>query len=532
MRQSALSAFKYNTFAVMWLAALVSNIGTWMHSVGAAWLMVDLSASPLVISLVQTVTTLPIFLFALPAGTLADIFNRRTILLIANVSMFVVAIVFAVLVWHDMVSSATLLFFTFLLGVGVAFMAPAWQAVIPQMVPRGQLPQAVALGGISINLSRAIGPALAGILISVYGIESPFIANAASFTLIIVALLWWKNLPSPSNADLPSERVCSAMVAGMRYACNSSPLKATMWHVLGFMFFANAYWGLLPIIAKDNLGGGATFFGILTGAVGLGAVLGALLLPYLKTRLHANQLVMIGTLGTAMITGYFAIVQFQAIAIIASLIFGISWILVLVSINVSAQQALPQWVRARGLAIFMMVFFGGISLGAAFWGWLAGIASVKVSMIVAAIGGLIFALFSYRFKLQQGESLNFCPSHHWPQPLVHDAIEDFGGSVIIQIHYIIADEDRRDFLQALYKLKPARQRGGAYSWGVYEDAELKGHFVEHFKQASWVEHLRHHERVTQTDKQLQIAVQAFHQGQEKPKVGHFIATYPIKRVAS
>lgn len=531
-KESALSPFKHRTFAVMWLAALISNIGTWMHSVGAGWLMTDLSPSPLIVALVQTASTLPFFLFALPAGALADIFNRRTVLLISNGLMFGAAIIFALLVWKGMASSTMLLLFTFLLGAGSAFMAPAWQAVIPKMVPKDQLPQAVALGGISINLSRAIGPALAGVLITFYGVTAPFVANALSFIAIILALLWWKNVTPASMSNVPPERVFSAMKAGIRYARNSAPLKATMWHVLGFMFFANAYWGLLPIISKETLQGDAAFFGMLMGAVGFGAVLGAFLLPSIKAKLSANQMVAIGTVGTASITGLFALMQDQNLALAASLIFGISWILVLASVNVSAQQALPDWVRARGLAVFMMVFFGSMSLGSAFWGWLAGVTSIETSMLAASLGGIAFIAFSYRSELQQGKDLDLTPSHHWPEPAVHEAVKDHQGPVIIQIHYEVAQQNRDAFLQALYTLKPARLRDGAHSWGVYEDTEQQGHLIEHFMEDSWAEHLRHHERVTHADKPLQDAVLAFHQGAQPPKVLHFLAAASPKRKSS
>lgn len=531
-KESALAPFKHRTFAVMWVAALISNIGTWMHSVGAGWLMTELSPSPLIIALVQTATTLPVFLFALPAGALADIFNRRSLLLITNILMLGAAVAFALLVWSGMASATILLIFTFLLGAGAAFMAPAWQAVIPKMVPKEQLPQAVALGGISINLSRAIGPALAGLLITMYGIASPFVANAVSFVAIIIALVWWKHATPAANNNLPPERVFSAMKAGIRYAYNSAPLKATMWHVLGFMFFANAYWGLLPVISKQTLQGDAAFFGMLMGAVGFGAVLGALLLPRFKAKLSANQMVAVGTLGTSLITGYFAIAVDQNLAIAASLIFGISWILVLASVNVSAQQALPDWVRARGLAVFLMVFFGSMSLGSTFWGWLAGVTSVETSMLAAAVGGIVFILFSYRSRLQQGKDLDLAPSRHWQVPHTHDAVRDSEGPVIIQIYYQVANKDREVFLDALYALKSARQRDGAHSWGVYEDTETKGRFVEHFKEDSWAEHLRHHERVTHADKPLQDAVLAFHQGDERPQVLHFLAAFPTKRNAS
>lgn len=528
VNESALAPFKHRTFLVMWLAALVSNIGTWMHSVGAGWLMTELSPSPLVVALVQTATTLPIFVFALPAGALADIFNRRTLLLITNIVMLLAAVVFSLLVYNKSVNSTTLLLFTFLLGSGAAFMAPAWQAVIPRMVPEESLSQAVVLGGISINLSRAIGPALAGVLITFYGVAMPFFANAASFVVIIAALFWWKNvMPKPSD-NLPPEKVFSAMKAGVRYARHSKPLKATMWHALGFMFFANAYWALLPIISKQTLSGNASFFGILMGAVGIGAVVGALFVPKLKTILNANQFVVVGTLGTSLVTGYFAVVSSQVTAVLSSLFFGLSWIMVLASVNVSAQQALPEWVRARGLAVFMMVFFGSMSLGAAFWGWLAGETSISSAMLTAAVGGTVFILLSFRAELQQGKDMNLHPSHHWSMPITRHGVEHNQGPVIIEIRYEVMPEDRNAFLHAVYKLKIARQRYGAHNWGVYEDVEQEGKFVEHFMETSWAEHLRHHERVTQSDKPLEEAVLAFHTGAPRPAVTHLLAAYPVK----
>lgn len=525
-KESALAPFKHRTFLVMWLAALISNIGIWMYSVGAGWLMTQLSPSPLVIALVQTATTLPILIFALPAGALADIFNRRTLLLITNTLMFCVAVLFSALVFQGAVNSTTLLLFTFLLGTGTAFMAPAWQAVIPRMVPEEKLSQAVALGGISVNLSRAIGPAFAGVLITFYGNSSPFFVTAASFVAIILALFWWQNKMPQSGDTLPPERVISAMQAGVRYARHSKPLKATMWHVLGFMFFANAYWALLPIIAKDTLSGNASLFGILMGAVGIGAVSGALFLPKLRAVLNANQLVATGTLGTSLIAAYFSIASSQIIAVFASLLFGLSWIMVLASVNVSAQQSLPDWVRARGLAVYMMVFYGSMSLGAAFWGWLADMTSIQTSMLAAAIGGATFILFSFRAELQQGKHLNLNPSNHWPTPQAQRGLDNSQGPVIIEIRYSVRPDDRDAFLNALYELKTARQRDGAHSWGVYEDIEQEGKFVEHYMEDSWIEHLRQHERVTHADRQLQEIVQAFHTGEEPPEVSHLLAAYP------
>ncbi|HPE59459.1 MAG: MFS transporter [Thiothrix sp.] len=524
-KPSALSPFKHRTFAIMWLAALISNIGTWMHSVGASWLMTDLSPSPLLISLVQSAAMLPMFLFALPAGALADIFNRRTLLLLTNGFMFVAAILFAILVWRGEATALWLLLLTFCLGAGTAFMAPAWQAVIPRMVPREDLPQAIALGGISMNLSRAVGPAVAGILISLYGLASPFVLNAASFIFIILALVWWKyQSPTPSRT-LPPERVFPAIRAGTRYAWHSQPMKNTLWHVLGFMFFANAFWGLLPLISRSQLAGGASFFGFMMAAIGIGGVLGAFLLPTFKARLSANQLVALGGVGAALVIALLAFTRNQALALGASFVFGLSWILVLSTLNISAQVALPDWVRARGLAVYLMTFSGSMSLGAAFWGWLADAASIRAAMLGAAAGALIFIAFARRFELQQGENLDFSPSHYWPEPVTYQEINHDAGPVLVQVRYRIDPTNRTAFLEALYALRASRKRNGAYRWGIYEDTRQPGAYVEYYLEETWAEHLRHHDRLPHADTPLQEAVLTFLTNGKPPQVRSYLAAH-------
>ena len=524
-QSTALSPFKHRTFAILWLASLVSTIGSWIHAVGAGWMMTSLSDSPFMVSLVQSITTLPIFLFALPAGALGDIYNRRQLLLITIVCMLLAAVTFAVMSWFEWVSAFSLLLFTFLLGVGAAFSAPAWQAVIPNMVPKSELPQAVALGGISINLSRAIGPAFAGVLITSYGIASPFVANVCCIVFIVLVLKWWQYQPTQQNETVPKERFFSAMKAGVNYASHSAPLKATMWHVLGFMFFANAYWGLLPIIAKDLLGGDAAYYGFLMALTGFGAVMGALFLPTLKKQFNANQLVALGSLGTCLVTGYFSLAGSKLMALMASFLFGMSWILVLASVNVSAQQALPDWIKARGLALFMMVFYGSMSVGSAVWGLVADATSIQTSVLIAALGGMVFILLSHRAKLQQGADLDLTPSQHWPAPRVNSVVSHDVGPIIIQVAYLIKEEDRSRFLGAIHQMQPARKRQGAYNWGVYEDVAQPGRFIEHFMENSWADHLRHHERVSGEDQAVQETVYGFHRGDDRPDVMHFIAQH-------
>jgi MFS family permease len=510
-KESALSPFKYRAFRIFWLAALISNTGTWMNSVGASWLMVDLQSSPMMVALVQSATTLPFFLLALPSGALADILDRRKLIVTTNVMMMSTAFVFAYLVWKHEINPISLLVLTFLLGAGAAFTAPAWQSLVPGTVPKAQLSQAVALNSININLSRAIGPAIAGVLVTKYGIA------------IILTMLLYRQEQAKTLSTLPKEKVGRAIRAGIRYALFSKPLQATMLHAFGFMFFANAFWGLIPIIAKQHLQGDAAFFGYLMTAIGVGGVLAGLSLPTLKPRFKANSLVIIGSFGIAALTAFFAIVSTQWQALVAGLSFGICWVLVLSSVNISAQQSLPDWVRARGLAVYLMVFFLGISLGSAFWGWIAKHYSINIAMNAAALGAVLFMLFTYKLKLQQGAEMDFTPSLHWPVPIATQSVDFDQGPVMVTICYHINRQDKHAFLQAIHKLRAVRMRHGVYRWGVFESTEQPGQYLEYFMEDNWAEHLRHHEHLPKEDKILQDRVLVFHQGEQPPKVTHFIA---------
>jgi MFS family permease len=454
---------------------------------------------------------------------LADIIDRRKLLIIINVFMMLAAALFAFTVWKNEASALVVLGFTFLLGAGGAFMAPAWAALIPGTVPKENLSQAVALGSININLSRAIGPAITGILVTQYGLTAPFAANAVSFITVIVAVFFWRQEHSYSASTIPPEKVWRAIRSGVRYSLFSKPLQATMLHAFGFMFFANAFWGLIPVIVKQNLLGNAAYFGNLMAAIGVGGVLTGLYLPAFKRWFKVNTLVMIGTLGTATVTGYFAVATSQWRAIAAGIVFGIGWVLVLSNVNISAQQSLPDWVRARGLAIFLMVFFGGIILGSAFRGWIANLYSVSDAMYGAALGAILFMILTCKIKLQQGGELDLTFSLHWPVPVVAEALDFDHGPVMVTICYQIKPLDKQAFLRAIYQLKAVRMRNGVFRWGVFENIGKPGQFLEYFMEDNWAEHLRHHNRMPKQDKILQDQVLAFHEGEEPPKVTHYIS---------
>ena len=364
---SAWSPFRNPTYAVLWTATVFANIGVWMYSAAAGWLMTELTIDPLMVSLVQVATSLPMFLFALPAGALADVVDRRRLLIVVEIAIVVVAAPFAALVALDLVTPLSLLLFTFVIEAGAAMAAPAWQSIVPLLVrSKEELPGAVTANSVGVNISRAIGPALGGVLASGLGVAAPFWVNAFSNVGSIAALLWWRP-PAAARSRLPAQRLVSAMRSGIRYARNNPPLRATLLRAICFFIFASAYWALLPLVARSQIGGGATLYGVLLGAIGVGAIGGALILPRLKARLDADRVVLAATIGTAVALGLFGAAREPWSALIASLLAGACWIAAVSNINVSAQFALPEWVRGRGLAVYVTVFSGAMTLGSALW---------------------------------------------------------------------------------------------------------------------------------------------------------------------
>jgi MFS family permease len=518
------SPFRHTAFTVLWAATVVANIGTWMYNAGSAWLMTTLNADPFIVSLVQVMTSLPMFLFALPAGALADIVDKRRFLIAVEGVTTVLSAIIAAFVWLDLVTPAILLLFTFLLGVGAALTAPPWQSVVPQLVPKRDLAPAVAANSVGINISRAVGPAFAGIIIAAFGIAAPFWLNAVSNLGIIGALLWWRS-PQNATTQLPAERFFSAIRTGFRYARHNRHLRATLARAVAFFLFASAYWALLPLVARNQISGGPELYGILLGAIGAGAVGGAFALPWFNRRLGPDRLVAIGTFGTAVTLVLFGFAREPAIALVASIIAGVSWIAVLASLNVSAQVALPDWVRGRGLAMFVTIFFGTITGGSAMWGQVASTLSLPDAHFIAAAGALVAIPITWRWKLQTGTAIDLTPSMHWPTPIIAFEVEPDRGPVLVTVEYRIDPHNREAFLRALAKLAHERRRDGAYAWGVFEDAGDEGRFLETFLVESWLEHLRQHERVTNADRILQTAVHRYHL-EGAPKVTHFIAAEP------
>ncbi len=518
---SPLAPLQRRVFATLWLATVASNVGTWMNDVGAGWLMTTLAPSPTMVALVQTATTLPVFLLALPAGAIADIFDRRRVLLTVNLVMAVAAAAMTLLVATDAMTAELLLVFTFLLGAGAAFMAPAWQAIVPGLVPREELSAAISLNSVGVNVSRAIGPALAGVLIAAVGLYAPFLINALSFIGIIAALWLWRG-EMHGDSRLPPERVLPAMVAGLRYARRSRPLQRTILRAVAFFVFASAYWAMLPLIARDVLGGGSGLYGLLLGCIGAGAVGGAVMLPKLRRRIEINRLVLFGALGTAAAMAAMSTVPSAAAAALAALLAGASWIAVLSSFQVAAQTALPNWVRARGLSLFLTAFFGAMSGGALLWGLVASQIGVAPTLLVAASALAVAAIVSLRIRLQKGDGAEHAASLHWPAPPIVPPEEADTGPVMVTVDYRIEAAHEPTFRQLMATLRESRLRDGAHSWHLFRPLEEDGVLRETFLLPSWTDHLRQHERVTEADKRLQAEIRALLPEGEAPLVRHHL----------
>ena len=515
---SAWSALRHPVFRGFWIAVLASQIGTWMQNAGAAWLMASLAASPALVALMQTATSLPTFLFGLPAGALADVVDRRKLLLLTQSWMLGAALVLAVVTIAGVVTPALLLVLTFAIGIGVALTGPAWQATSPHLVPPEELPSAVALNGVAVNVGRAVGPAAGGLLLAAAGAGAVFLANAASFVGMLVAVGRWK--PTTRERTLPAERLPGAVRAGLRYLRHSPPLRAVLVRTGLFVCGASALFALLPLVAKNELGLGSAGFGLLLAVLGVGAIGGAAVLPRLRARLAIDPLVVSSTVVFAGALVALALGESPWVAFPAMLLAGVAWISLMASVNVAAQTSTPRWVRARALGSYLLVFQGGLALGSVVWGVVAALTSVPTALLAAAafLGAGLVAV--PRFRLRRPREHDLTP-YQWPEPLVDGEPEHDSGPVLVTVEYRVDPDRAAEFVEVMRELGRTRRRDGAYRWGVYRDVADPERFVETFLVESWLEHLRQHERVTQADRLLEDDVQKLLR--DGPEVNHFVA---------
>ncbi|MDO5056947.1 MAG: MFS transporter [Lautropia sp.] len=520
---SNFAPLRQRLFAVLWLATLVGNTGSFLRDVASSWLITDLSSSPAAVALAQAAASLPVFLLAIPAGVMADILDRRRFLIGIQLLLAGVSLCLMLLSMAGAHSVATLVGLTFVGGIGAALMGPTWQAIVPELVDRQHLRSAVALNSLGINIARAVGPALGGLALASLGAAFTYGMDVLSYAFVIAALLWWKR--PAAEADALAERFPGAFRAGLRYARASRELHVVLFRAFLFFAMASSVWALLPLVARQVLNGGPGFYGVLLGAVGAGAIVGAVLLPRLRNRLGNDGLMLAAALSSAVVMVFLASAPPQWAAVAALLLLGAAWITALTTLNSVAQGILPNWVRGRSLAVYLTVFNGAMALGSLGWGAVAQGIGVPMTLVCAAVALSLVGLLAHRIKLPRGES-DLRPSNHWPEPLVAEQVANDRGPVLIHIEYRVAPEDRAAFLAAVHRLAPSRRRDGAYAWGVAEDTAEPGLFLEWFQVESWAEHLRQHRRVSMTDADLQAEVQRFHRGEGKPVVRHYLGDVP------
>jgi predicted MFS family arabinose efflux permease/quinol monooxygenase YgiN len=496
-------------FRWIWIATLVSNIGTWMQTVGAQWLLVGRPNAAALVALVQTATTLPVVLFALPAGVLADIVDRRRLLIASQVFQTLVAGAMAVLSARGTLPPALLLGLTFLLGSGATFSLPAQQAIIPDLVPRADLASASALGGMNMNLARAVGPALAGAAVAKLGATAVFGLNAVSFVVFAIVLAAWR----PPRADREGrERLGAALLAGTRYIRHAPVIRRILLAAALFSIPASAVWALLPVVASHRLGLGAGGYGVLLGALGVGAVGGAVALPRLRAGLSDSRMLLLSFCAYAVVM--VAIGSTRSTPVVALLLVpaGLAWIAVLATLNAEMQLFLPGWVRARGLSIYQIVLLGGMAVASAGWGLVADWTGLAHALHIA--GGLLglSALALVRWPLADVGGLDRSPAIYWPEPhLVLEPAPD--APVLVSVTYMVAPENVAAFLDAMERVRRSRRRTGAARWELYRDGEEPRRFVELYLVRSWEEHLRQHAgRYTGTDRDFEESARALAEG--------------------
>ncbi len=525
---SAWAPFRHRLFAAMWGAQFVSNVGSWMQTVAAQWLMLSLTSSAAYVALVQTAAGLPVVLFAVLAGTVGDLVDRRRFLLVTQALMLVAAAALGALALAGLVTPWVLLALLFAVGTGQALTSPTWQTLQPELVTPAERPQAISLGAVNQNLARAVGPAIGGVLLAATSSGTVFLVNAATFAAVLAVVFAWHSAARPADV-LPREHVGEAIRAGGRYVAASPALRVILIRAALFIFFASAVWALLPLIAEDTLHLGSGGYGLLLGAVGIGAVAGAVLLPRLRARLSPDTMLMTGSLGMAVITLALAFAHAVVVAALALVIGGTCWILALSTLNSVYQLSLPQWIKARGMSFYLVVFQGGNAIGSAVMGIAAAHAGLSPILAVAAAGLALGPLAALRWKFQDIAPEGLLPAGDWPAPHLVSAPGTGtgatpGGPVLVSVQYRARAGQADELMAALQDTRFSRRRTGATSWRAWRDAADPDRILEEFVVASWTEHLRQHERVTVRDQARLDRLAALTDPDHPPAVTHWLAT--------
>jgi MFS family permease len=482
----------------LWLALLAANIGTWMQTVGAQWLLVTHSHAETLVAAVQTASMLPILLFALPSGVLADAFDRRHLLISVQGFLAGVGILMTVLTATGHMRPPLLLTLTFALGTGQALTLPAWAAVIPQLVPRDQIRSASALGAISVNVARAIGPAVAGVLVAEAGVAVVFGVNAATFVLFAATLIRWK--PRDAKPTESPERFTAALRAGGRYVRYSPTLRRMLLRIVLFILPGSALWALLPLVASDQLGTGSHGYGLLLAALGAGAIAGGIALPKLRARMSVSKLLAVAGLLFGLVLLDVATLNDLTAVTVALAPAGAAWVVVLANLNAEIQLFLPNWVRARGLAVYQVVFAGGQAIGALAWGGVAQVIGLELTFLLAAAIMLLDSVALALWPLPDLRDVDREPAVIWPEVSLAVHPDPQAGPVLVSSVYQVRPERETDFIEAMRLVRGTRLRTGALRWGLFRVGEEPQRFVEVYQLATWDEHVRQHDgRFTAAD---------------------------------
>ena len=523
---SAWEPFRIRIFRMLWIAALVSNIGSWMHLVAAGWLMTSLTTSAALVALLQSANSLPSFLLGLPGGALADVYDRRRLILVTQSIQLLVAALIGVLAITGTVTPWALLGLTVLLGAGTTLGLPAYAAITPDLVPARQLPAAISLNSVTITASLAVGPALGGVLVAWAGPGPVFLLNAASFVAVLVAVWTWHE-PKRVSA-LPPEHVLSATRTGLRYVVNAPEFVAVLVRAIAYVTAFSAVPALLAVVTRTRLGGSAADYGLLLGFAGLGGVTSAFVLPRIRQRVNADILVLAATAAYTCTLLAVGTVSNMALLIPFLLVGGFAQLTTMSSLNIAAQQVLPAWVRGRGLAVFMLTFQLGIAGGAAIWG--AAATSIGLSRTFMAAATLMAASTALAplFRLSTADHIDVRPAYH-PEQYTPVQVQPDDGPVLITTEYDIPEHRLPAFVTAAHRLKQVRRREGALNWALFEDVERRGTHIENYLMTSWAEHRRQAERRTNNNQKLLDEIDNYHDGNEKPRtrylLGHHFRRY-------
>lgn len=524
-RKSPLAPFRNETFRLIWVASLACNFGGLIQAVGAAWMMASISTSANMVALVQASTALPIMLFSVASGALADNFDRRRIMLSAQCFMLVVSAGLTLLAWFDLVTPWLLLGFTFLIGCGTALNNPAWQASVGDMVPREDVPSAVALNSMGFNMTRSVGPAIGGAIVAAAGAAAAFAVNAFSYFALIFALVRWK--PAIPASTLPREDFGRAVSAGLRYVTMSPSILRVLFRGFAFGLAASAILSLLPLVARDLVSGGPFTYGILLGCFGLGAIGGALLSARLRERLTSEVIVRLAFAGFAASAVITATSRLSYATGAALLIAGACWVLALSLFNTTVQLSTPRWVVGRALSLYQTTTFGGMAGGSWLWGATAEAQGASTSLLVSAFVMLLGAAVGLRYALPQFETLDLAPLNRFSEPNLPLDVKPRSGPIVVLIDYEIDDTDIPAFLTAMTERRRIRIRDGAGQWALMRDLENPTIWTETYHVPTWVEYVRHNQRRTQADAENGERLRQLHRGAKAPRVHRMIERQTI-----